>query len=162
MSIYAIAAIGKNRELGKDNQLLWSIPDDLKRFKELTEGHAVIMGRKTWESLPEKFRPLPNRDNIVVTRNAEFVAEGAKTAASIDEAIGMASLLSADVYIMGGAQIYEQSLPHVDSLRLTLVNDSKEADSFFPEYEDQFKKTLVHDEREFNGLKYQWVDFERK
>ena len=160
--VVIVAAIGKNRELGKDGKLLWNIPDDLKRFKSLTMGHPVIMGRKTFDSLPPKFKPLPDRTNIVVTRDKNWHYEGAVVAHSLDEAIQQASEIDGkEIHIGGGAQLYEQALPLVDKLYLTLIDDDKEADTFFPPYEHFFTKETAREAREYNGLKYQWVDLER-
>ena len=161
-----IAAIGYNRALGKNNKLLWRIPDDLKRFKTLTTGHPIIMGRKTFESID---KPLPNRTNIVITRaeRSEGEAEGVVRRAvilahSIEDAIEKAKALDSEVFVIGGAQIYEQALPFADKLYLTLINDKKGADVYFPAYETVFTKMTFHEDREFNGLTYKWVDLERE
>jgi len=155
-----IGAIGaRTRALGKDNRLLWQIPEDLKRFKALTSGHPVVMGRKTWDSLPEKFRPLPNRTNIVVTRQDGFVAEGATVVHSLDEALAAAG--SADeIFIIGGGELYAAALPQADRLYLTLVDDDTEGDAFFPAYDD-FNTILTDESAESNGIRYRWVDLER-
>lgn len=160
--IVAIAAIGRNRELGKGNQLLWQIPDDLKRFRELTKGHPIILGRKTFESIVSYIgKPLPDRQNIVVTRDADWKYDGVMTASSVEEAIEKAKALNPKkISIGGGAQIYEAALPYTTKLELTIIDDEKEADSFFPTYEQEFK--VVSDEsRDYNGLHYRWVDLMR-
>jgi dihydrofolate reductase len=162
--ICIVVAIGRNRELGKDEKLLWHIPDDLKRFKALTLGHPIIFGRKTFESVLgyNKGKPLPERTNIVVTRDANYSYEGAVVAHSLEEAIEKASAIdSEEIHIGGGANLYEQVLPKVDKLFLTLIDDDKEADTFFPAYEDQFLKKTFEEEHEWNGLKYKWLDLER-
>jgi dihydrofolate reductase len=158
--ISMIAAIGKNRELGKGNDLLWKIPDDLKRFKEITTGHPVIMGRKTYESIG---RPLPERTNIVITRDINWKSEGTFPVASIDEALSLGKIKQGndEIFVIGGGQIYELGLAYADKLYLTLIEDTKDADSFFPEYELLFKKKKLVGEGDFNGVKYSWVDFER-
>ncbi|MDP3646146.1 MAG: dihydrofolate reductase [bacterium] len=169
-----IAAIGNgniwNGGLGKDNKLIWHIPDDLKRFKILTTGHPIIMGRKTFESIITILgKPLPNRTNIVVTHHPEsmidFVNQSSGNvvvAGSIEEAIEKGKALDAqEMFVIGGAQIYEAALPFTDKLYLTLIDDDKEADSFFPPYEDQFTKKVFEEAREWNGLKYTWVDLGR-
>lgn len=155
-----IAAIGKNRELGKGNDLLWRIPEDLKRFRSLTKGHPIIMGRKTYESIG---RPLPERTNIVVTRDKDWSAEGVLPVASIDEAIQLAKIKPGndEIFIIGGGQIYELGLPFADRLYLTLIEDFKDADSFFPEYEHLFKKKKIAGDGEFESVKYAWIDLER-
>ena len=157
-----IAAIGHNRVVGKDNDLLWHIPDDLKRFKELTLGHPVIMGRRTWESLPERVRPLPGRTNIVVTRDNDWSAEGALIAHSLEEALAIAKEHDQEeVFVIGGGQIYAQALPHTDRLYLTLIDDEKEGHVYFPPYESEFTNILKDEPREHEGLTYRWVDIER-
>lgn len=160
-----MVAIGKNRELGYKGKLLWHIPDDLKRFKELTRGHPVIMGRKTFESIVGYIGgPLPERANIVVTRNNDFRSryEGVIVASSLEEAIEKAKTLdSEEIHIGGGAEIYRQVLPQVDKLYLTLIDDEKEADSFFPEYEKGFIKKTFEEAREWKDIKYRWINLER-
>ena len=162
-TIAAVVAIGKNRELGLGNKLLWHIPDDLKRFKQLTLGHPIIMGRKTFESIVDYIgHPLPDRPNIVVTRDPEWKYEGVMTVGSVEEGIEKAKELDAgEIHIGGGAQIYQQALPYIDKLYLTIIDDSKEADAFFPEYDSQFTKKVFEEEHEWNGIKYRWVDLER-
>lgn len=160
--IHIIAALGRNRELGKGNDLLWKIPEDLKRFKELTKGHPVIMGRKTYESLP--VRPLPVRTNIVITRDSGWASEGALVASSLDEAIGMAAFAEGgeETFVIGGAQIYGMALPHADVLHLTLIDaEAAEADTYFPPYEGMFAKVLSCEEHEGAGLHYVWLDLAR-
>ena len=158
-----VAALGNNRALGKGGQLLWNIPDDLKHFKQLTLGHPVVMGRKTWESLPEKFRPLPDRTNIIVTRQRNYEATGAQVASSFEKALAAtASALGADeVFIIGGGELYTTALPHTNRLYLTLIDDEKEGDAFFPEYEKEFTKIISDESRESDGLKYRWLTLER-
>jgi len=136
-----IAAIGKNRELGKGNKLLWSIPEDMARFKQITSGHPVIMGKNTFLSIG---RPLPNRTNIVITHDPQFHAEGVTVVHSLEDAIQKGNDTgNEEIFIIGGAQIYTQALPLADKLYLTLV-DAKDpdADTFFPEYTKQFPKEL--------------------
>ncbi len=162
--ICAVVAIGKNRELGYGEKLLWYIPDDLKRFKELTLGHPIIMGRKTFESILgyTHGKPLAGRTNIVVTRDAEWSYEGVVVASSLEEAIAKGREFDdQEVYIGGGAQIYKQALPYIEKLYITLIDNEKEADSFFPPYADTFTKKVFEEKREWNGLKYSWVDLER-
>nr|AIA18690.1 Dihydrofolate reductase [uncultured bacterium] len=153
------------------DKLLWCIPEDLKRFRELTRGHPVIMGRKTFESIVGyRGKPLPDRTNIVVTRDAKYHAKLEEqgftevlVAGSVEEAIEIAKKQpGADVIcVIGGAQIYEQSLPYLDKLCLTLIDDSAPADAFFPEYEKEFTEKTFQENREWNGIKYTWMDLER-
>ncbi|MDD4988970.1 MAG: dihydrofolate reductase [Candidatus Pacebacteria bacterium] len=159
--ISLIAGISeKTRGLGKGNELLWRIPDDLKRFKALTMGHPIIMGRKTYESIG---RPLPGRANIIVTRNKDFKAEGCIVANTIKDAIHKAKQEKGyeEVFVIGGGEIYTQALPFATRLYLTLIQSEKEADSFFPAYEDEFKKETFREEKMFGDLKYSWVTLER-
>ena len=166
--ISIVAAIGNHRELGKNNELLWHIPDDLKRFKELTLGHPVIMGRKTFESIVATIgKPLPGRTNIVITRephtHTSNLGDNTYFVASIEEAIAMAKEFdSTEIFVIGGGQIYEAALPYVGRLYLTIIDDTKEADTFFPEYEEIFTKKTFEETRESNGLNYRWVNLERE
>lgn len=161
--IGVIAAIGRDRGLGKDNELLWSIPDDLKRFKALTTGHPVIMGRKTWESIPEKYRPLSNRTNIVITGDSSYEAPGAIVVRSFPEALSRARDTEGaeEIFAIGGSRVYECALPFATNLYLTLIDDQKPADVFFPAYETEFTKELARDERNWEGLSYTWLDLAR-
>ena len=155
-----IAAMGKNRELGLRGKLPWRIPDDMQRFKTLTMGNSVIMGRKTWESIPEKFRPLPGRTNIVITRQTNYEAKGAIVTDSLESARAAAAraLGSDEIFVIGGGEIYREALPFTDRLYLTLVDDTTEADTFFPPYEDIFTKKISEERRELNGLMYRWIE----
>jgi dihydrofolate reductase len=161
--ISIVVAIGTDRAIGRGNELLWQIPDDMKRFKELTMGHPAIMGRKTWESLPEKFRPLPGRTNIVVTRQSGYEASGAIVVNSLEEARAAAARAPGadEIFVIGGAQLYAEALPFVNRLYVTVIDDAKEADTYFPAYEQEFTKKLGEESREWNGLRYRWVTLER-
>ena len=130
--IVIIAAIAENNAIGKDNRMLWHLPDDFKRFKKITMGHTLIMGRKTFESIGGK--PLPGRPHIVITRNGNYqVPEGVRRVASLQEALEVTAGEDS-VFIIGGGQIYRQALRHADVLDLTLVHTHiKDADTFFPE-----------------------------
>lgn len=144
--INIIAAIqSKDNGLGYHNDLLYKLPEDQKYFRDITSGHVVIMGRKTWESIPEKFRPLPNRENIVISRQSDYVAKGAKVAGSLEESIDVAQSNSSDkeIFIIGGSEIYKQALPLTDRLYLTLIDGDKPADVFFPEYKDIFTNEKI-------------------
>jgi dihydrofolate reductase len=158
--ISLIAALDRNtRAIGKDNQLLWNIPQDLKRFKRLTHGHPVIMGRKTWESLPAAFRPLPGRTNIVVTHSGDI--EGVRTAHSLEEAFILASGAEGgeEAFVIGGGELYRQAISLADRLYLTLVDGEAEGDTFFPEYEDFIP---VMEEVRHEGIpSYTFVTLER-
>jgi len=127
--ITIIAAAGSNNELGKDNDLVWHLPKDFKRFKKLTTGHHIIMGRKTFQSFP---KPLPNRVHIVITRNTDYHPEGAIIVHSMAEALEIAKNDS-QIFIIGGGEIYKLGMKIADKIELTRVNSSFEADTFFPE-----------------------------
>jgi len=131
-TITLIAAAAENDALGKDNDLIWHISEDLKRFKRLTTGHAIIMGRKTFESMP---KALPNRTNIVLTNNAAYKAEGAVVASSIEEALALAED-DTQPFVIGGAQIYSLFMDHCDRIELTRVHHEFDADVFFPEIDN--------------------------
>ena len=139
--IIAIAAIGMNNELGKDNQLIWHLPNDFKRFKTLTTGHYIIMGRKTFESFP---KPLPNRTHVIITRQKNYTAENCIVVDSLKKAIAVCPK-EEDVYVIGGGEIYNQSSDFADKLEITKVFHSFEADTFFPEI-DITKWKLVSEE----------------
>jgi dihydrofolate reductase len=134
--LHLIAAIGRGRAIGKGGALPWRVPEDLKRFKALTTGHAVIMGRKTFDSIG---RPLPNRLNIVVTRGAPDLPEGVVRCASLGEAVARARQTDPEPFVIGGGEIYREALPLATRLHLTLVGQDVEGcDAFFPEYEHDF------------------------
>ncbi len=131
--ISIIVAVAENNVIGKDNSLIWHLPADMKYFKEKTNGHCVITGRKNYESIPEKFRPLPNRTNIVITRQANYSAQGAIVVSSIEEAIEKAKQTGdQEIFIIGGSEIYKQFLRYMDKIYLTKIYHNFEGDSFFP------------------------------
>lgn len=135
MKVKLIVAMDQERGIGKNNDLMWHLPADMKFFKETTTGHIVVLGRKNWESIPERFRPLPNRENVVLTRNKAFKDEGAVVFHSLEEAL-MAYQNEDEriVFIIGGGEIYRQSLELgiVDEMYITHVDHTFEADTFFP------------------------------
>jgi dihydrofolate reductase len=130
---FIIAALGDNNVLGKNNTLLWKQKADMQRFRQLTTGKTVIMGRKTFDSIG---KPLPNRNNIVITRNSTWRHPGAITTPSLQHALEAAERFNTDIYIIGGAEIYTLALPHIDELHITRVRCSKSGDAFFPEIRD--------------------------
>ncbi len=157
MSIKIIAAIGKNRELGKDNTLMWNLPGDMRFFRTTTQGSAVIMGRKTYESIG---RPLPKRENIVISRNAELKIEGVRVVFSLNEAIAAAN---GDAFIIGGASVYAAALPIADELILTEIDmDYPGADVFFPEFDKEEYNRREIAKGEDSGVKYSHVSYVRK
>lgn len=161
--IIAIAAISKQtRAIGKDGGLVWDLPSDLARFRTLTKGHPVIMGRKTWESLPENRRPLPNRTNIVVTRDPNYKAEGAFVATTIEAARTHAeqSPGADQIWVIGGGEIYKLALPITDELWLTEVDDDVPGDAYFPDY-TEFSEETSREEHEENGIRFTFRNMRR-
>lgn len=156
--ISSIAAIGKNRELGKKNQLIWRIPADLARVKALTTGHPIIMGRKTYESIG---RPLPDRTNIVITRNPTTIS-GCIVALSLEQALSLArDVENKEIFIFGGASIYNEALPYTDRLYLTRIDaEDSEADTFFPQYSD-FTEVISEEKHLAHEPPYAWVTLDR-
>nr|AIA11971.1 Dihydrofolate reductase [uncultured bacterium] len=144
--ISIIAVLGEDtRAIGIDGDLIWTrLRADKIRFRKLTYGHPVIMGRKTWDSLPDMYRPLPGRTNIIISRDASLVIPGAIVVRSLDDAIAAArkSLGSDEIFIIGGGIVYAKALPYVDRLYLTLVQSDAAGDVFFPEYEVDFPEEI--------------------
>ena len=157
MKISLVAAIASgNRAIGNNNRLIYHIPEDLKRFKQITSGHPIIMGRKTFESIG---MPLPNRTNIVITHDPEYYAEGVTVVHSVEEALKEAEGTD-EVFIIGGGQIYQEVIDKADKLYLTIVEGNPDADTFFPDY-SEFKKVVFEESHESDGLKYKFLDLER-
>lgn len=160
-----IAAVARNGVIGIDNRLPWHLPADLRHFKALTSGHAVIMGRKTWESLPAKFRPLPGRRNIVVSRDAGYRAEGAVVALSLPAALAAAGEGEGDgeAFLIGGAQLYATALPLADRLQLTEIDASFEGDTCFPAIDPGLWHEVARQAHSGDdGFDYAFVTYERK
>ena len=147
MIVSMIAAVAKNRVIGKNNQLIWNLPKDMKFFMDSTMGKFIITGRKNYESIPEKYRPLKNRTNIIVTRNYNYIAQGCTVVNSISDGINLARENGEEeCFIIGGGQIYQQALEGnmVDKLYITHVDGEFEGDTFFPEVDyNNWKSTLV-------------------
>ncbi len=138
MKISIIAAMAENRVIGKDNDLVWHLPEDFKFFKEKTKEHVIIMGRKTYESLG---KALKNRTNVVVSRNPDFSPSDAKKFSSLEDALNFAKKVETEeIFIIGGANIYQQALPISTHMYLTHVHESFEGDTFFPEFGDEWEK----------------------
>ncbi len=155
-----VAIIGKNREIGKNNKLIWNIPEDMKRFKNLTQNHTVIMGRKTYESIGQK---LESRSNIVISENKDYQAKGCSMVYSTKEAIEYAQEMEKEeIFIIGGAQIYKQTLPYANKLYLTIVDQEADADIFFPDY-SQFENIVKKEEKETgNGLRFEFLELTKE
>ncbi|MDO6675273.1 dihydrofolate reductase [Tenacibaculum sp. 1_MG-2023] len=159
--ITLIAAIAKNNALGKDNDLIWHLPADLKRFKKVTTGHAILMGRNTFESIG---KPLPNRTSIIITRNNNYFVDGCLIANSIEQAIELTE--GKDAFIIGGAQIYKEALKQnlVDRLDITVLYHEFEADAFFPEIDKTIWKEVAREDfkaDEKNKYDYSFVSYEK-
>ena len=163
MIISIVVATGRSNEIGINGGLLCHLPADLKRFKEITSGHTVIMGRKTFESLPKG--PLPNRRNIVISRNPDLKIEGAEVYPSLDYAF-IKLIDEIEVFIIGGAQIYEQALPIADKIYLTKIQaDFPEADVFFPKFDlsvwrETSRETFFADEK--NPYSFSFIEYEQR
>lgn len=158
MAISMIAAIGKNRELGKDNDLIWHFKEDMKFFRETTTGNTVVMGRKTFESLPHA---LPNRRNVVITTNADYVADGAEVVTSVDEALEITK--NDNVFIIGGGKIYGEFLKYAEKLYLTEIDsECKDADTFFPEFKKEEYISEKLTDFEVNGIHFSHILYEKK
>lgn len=159
--ISIIVAVAENNVIGANNQLIWHISEDLKRFKALTTGHHIIMGRKTFESIG---RPLPKRTNIIVSRNKNFAAEGCIVVASLEEALTV-SASDSEVFIIGGGELYRQTLPLAHKLYLTRVHKSFDGDTFFPEISEADWKEVFSEEKKpasESELGYMFVNLERR
>lgn len=154
-----IAAIGKNRELGKDNQLIWHLPRDLKFFRVTTTGHSIVMGRKTFESLPGL---LPGRHHIVITRSIPAFQSEVEVFSSVESFLNKYRNKEEEIFVIGGASIYAQLLPYCDRLLLTEIDDSYDADVFFPEFDKSlYERTVLSDITE-NNTHYQHVEYRKK
>lgn len=156
--ISIIAAISENRAIGKDNKLLWDIPEDMKRFREVTKGHPVIMGRKTFDSIG---RLLPQRLNIIVTRDKNYSVTGAVVVTSLESAVEKAKMEKTDeIFVIGGGQIYTQAIDIADKLYLTIVHTEIEGDTYFPDY-SAFKKIVFEKKSESNRYRYTFLELVR-
>ncbi len=164
MRLSMVVAVDDHFAIGKNGNLLWTLPKDMKRFKEITYGHHVLMGRKTYESIPVKFRPLPGRANIVVSRTQQF--EGCKSVATINEAVAFAADCNErELMIIGGSEIYKQLFERTDKIYLTIVHHTFEADAFFPtidwsEWDISNQQCFPKDEK--HAYEYSFLDLTRK
>lgn len=161
MKVKLIVAMDKDRGIGKNNDLMWHLPADMKFFKEATTGHIVVLGRKNWDSIPAKFRPLPNRENVVLTRNKDFNEDEAVVFHSLEEALShYKNEVDRIVFIIGGGQIYRQSLDLniVDEMYITHVNHSFDADTFFPEIDsNEWKEITIQTQEKDEKNPYSFV-----
>lgn len=163
MKLSIIVAVAENRVIGRDNQLIWHLPKDLKQFKNLTTGHPIIMGRKTFESIG---KPLPNRTSIIISRNTNFAVEGCIVVNSLEDAILEAQKIeSEEAFIIGGAEIYKIAMPLSDKIYLTRVYHNFEGDTFFPVIDLdiwQETKRLINEVDEKNLYEFDFIELERK
>jgi dihydrofolate reductase len=163
--ISLIAAISKNHVIGKNNDLPWNLPDDMKYFMNTTKGHHCIMGRKNYDSIPEKFRPLPNRTNIVVTRQKGFEAPGCIVVNSINESIAIARKNNeTEAFVIGGAEIYRHTMEQTDRMYLTEIDAIIEGDTYFPEFDKKIWKEVKrehHNADERHKYAFDFVVYEK-
>lgn len=162
MKVSLVAAVARGGVIGRDGTIPWRAPEDMRRFRELTIGHPVVMGRLTWDSLPDRLRPLPGRRNVVVTRNPDWHADGAERAASLDDALDRLDGAS-HVFVIGGAQLYAAALPVADELLLTEVDVEVEGDTFFPPFDAAaFKEVSREEHVSESGVALAFVRYRRR
>lgn len=158
MQLHLIFAKARNGVIGKDNTLPWHLPEDMAHFKRVTMGCPVIMGRKTWDSLPPRFRPLPGRANVVVTRQKGWNEIGAQPSSSLADALHFCEQF-ADVWVIGGAELYTQALPFANSAVVTEINADYHGDAFAPEFGPQWVETARETHTSVNGLVFSFVTY---
>jgi dihydrofolate reductase len=157
-----VAAVARGGVIGRDGTIPWRIPEDARHFRALTMGHPVVMGRRTWESLPERFRPLPGRRNVVVTRNDIWREEGAERAHSLADALRLLEGAS-QVYVIGGAELYADALPLADELLLTEIDIDVGGDTFFPPWDRAaFEQTCRDSHVSESGIPFSFVTYVRR
>ncbi len=166
MKISIIAAVAENRVIGKDNDLIWRLPDDMKFFMQKTSGHHVIMGRKNFESLPPKYSPLPNRTNIVITRQEDLFIDGAHVVHSLDDALKIAKdNREEEAFVIGGGEIYKMGLAVADIMYLTEIKSSFDGDAYFPEFDrSQWKELerLNHPKDDRHDYEFDFVTYKHR
>jgi dihydrofolate reductase len=162
VTVSLVAAVARGGVIGRDGGIPWRIPEDMARFRELTTRHAVVMGRRTWESLPDQFRPLPGRDNVVVTRNPDWTAQGADRAGSVEAALELLES-TPSVFVIGGGEIYAAALPYADELLLTEIDAEIEGDTTFPRWErDKFEEIERRERITEGGTPFAFVRYVRR
>jgi dihydrofolate reductase len=160
--ISLVAAVARDGVIGRENAIPWHLPEDARRFRALTLGHPVVMGRRTWDSLPERFRPLPGRRNVVVTRNGAWQAEGAERAGSLDDALRLLAG-APQVFVIGGAELYADALPRADELVVTEVDAEVEGDVFFPTWDrSAFREESREEHVSEDGVAFAFVSYVRR
>jgi dihydrofolate reductase len=161
VTVSLVAAVARGGVIGHDGGIPWRLPDDVARFKELTTGHAVVMGRKTWDSLPERFRPLPDRRNVVVTRDPGWQAEGAERAASVEDALALLES-QPEIFVIGGGEIYAAAFPYADELLLTEIDADARGDTTFPDWDRRAWDETSRDDRvSADGVPFAFVSYRR-
>jgi dihydrofolate reductase len=162
LTVTLVAAVARNGVIGRDGTIPWRLPEDMQRFRALTMGHPVVMGRRTWESLPDAYRPLPGRRNVVLTRNPEWSGEGAVRAGSLAEALELVGDAS-DVFVIGGAELYAASLPLADALELTELDAAFEGDTYFPAFDrSEFEEVAREPHVALDGTPFAFVTYRRR
>jgi dihydrofolate reductase len=157
-----VAAVARGGVIGRDNAIPWYLPEDARRFRELTMGHPVVMGRRTWESLPERVRPLPGRRNVVVTRNDSWHGHGAERAASLDDALRLLGD-APQVFVIGGAELYAEALPLADELQVTEIDAEVEGDVFFPTWDRaEFDELSREEHVSGDGVAFAFLTYARR
>jgi len=162
VTVTLVAAVARGGVIGRDGGIPWRIPEDMQRFRALTMGHPVVMGRRTWESLPDRFRPLPGRGNVVVTRNPDWSAQGADRAGSVEDAL---RLLEGEpnVFVIGGGEIYTAALPFADELALTEIDAEVEGDTYFPDWNrDDLAEVAREEHVAEDGTRFAFVTYARR
>jgi dihydrofolate reductase len=158
MQLHLIFAKARNGVIGKDNSLPWHLPEDMAHFKRVTMGCPVIMGRKTWDSIPPRFRPLPGRVNVVVTRQPGWQENGAQPASSLEDALHFCEQF-AHVWVIGGAQLYAQALPFADSAVVTEIDADFAGDAYAPQFAAQWLESARETHTSVNGLNFSFVTY---
>jgi dihydrofolate reductase len=162
VKVSLVAAVAGGGVIGRANTIPWRLPEDVAHFRSLTMGHAVVMGRRTWDSIPDRFRPLPGRRNVVVTRNADWQAVGAERAVSLEDALRLAGGAD-EVFVIGGAELYAAALPHADALELTEIDLDVEGDTVFPPWDrDAFDEVARTPHVSEDGTTFSFVTYERR
>ncbi|MGE8321092.1 MAG: dihydrofolate reductase [Comamonas sp.] len=160
--IHLIYARARNGVIGKDNTMPWHLPEDMAHFKQRTAGAAVVMGRKTWDSLPPRFRPLPGRTNIVVTRQTGWQAEGAQVAHSLEQALAAAEASGRPTWVIGGAELYAQALPLAGAVVVTEIDQDFDGDAFAPVLDAAWTELSRERHTSGNGLPFSFVEYRRR
>lgn len=162
MKVSVVAAVARGGVIGRSGTIPWRLPEDMRRFREVTTGHPVVMGRRTWESLPERFRPLPGRRNVVVTRSSDWNAKGAERAGSLDAALRLFAG-EEQVFVIGGGELYASAVALADELLLTEVDVDVEGDTFFPEVDlGAYEEVSREEHVSGSGITFSFVRHERR